>query len=214
MILINKKHLITVAILLATIFLINGCSVRVADLTLVSTKNIDLSNAKFDANKGQRAKGEDCIVLLLGIPLGVPNLEKAIDDALEKGRGNAMVDQVTYSNFKDFIIAGQSCIEVEGTVLNTNTTDGTANKPVIKEPQTYYKTTPAMNQSAEKVSQPYYENIPATQPVPVNQPVAEDTALSYQNYQQPQSGQSGTDLRHCLSLVSNEAIAKCVRKGK
>lgn len=73
---------------------------------------------------------------------------------------------------------------------------------------------PVINQVIKQAPTPYPQNIPVTQAVPINQPVIEDTAPSYQNYQQPQSGQSGTDLRHCLSLVSNEAIAKCVRKGK
>lgn len=115
MIPMNKSYPVIVIALLLTI----GCSARVADLTLVSTKNIDLSNAKLDARKGKRIKGEDCAIALLGlIPLGHPNLEKAIDNALEKGKGNVMVDQVTYQKAAYFIIASQYCIEVEGTVLN------------------------------------------------------------------------------------------------
>lgn len=109
------------AILLALFapFLLAGCSVRVADLTLISTKNIDLNEARFDAKKGQRMKGEDCVFAPLGlIPLGVPNLEEAVDDALEKGNGNIMIDEVTYRKEAYFIIASVSCIEVEGTVLN------------------------------------------------------------------------------------------------
>jgi len=199
MIAINKKHLIAVATLLATVFLTCGCSVRVADLTLVSTKNIDLSNANFDVKRGQRAKGEDCVVLLLGIPLGVPNLEKAIDHALETGKGNVMVDQVTYGNVADFIIAGQSCIDVEGTVLNTGSTGRTPNKAVVKEPISYQEKTPAMNQAPA----PY---------APATQPVVENSDPNYENNQQVQPSHSGgVDLRHCLSLQSNEAIAKCVR---
>ena len=87
-----------------------GCSVRVADLTLVSTKNIDLSQARLDVREGKRFTGEDCRFF------GLPNLEEAIDEALEKGRGNILVDQVTYQKIK-FL---QSCIEVEGTVLSTS----------------------------------------------------------------------------------------------
>ncbi len=98
--------------------LLLGCSTRVADLTLVSTKNIDLSNAQLDVRQGKRVKGEDCAIILLGIlPLGTPSLETAIDRALEKGNGNVMVDQVTYFKWAYFILATQSCIEVEGTVL-------------------------------------------------------------------------------------------------
>ena len=98
MIPMNKEsHSLIVIALLILLLLISGCSVRVADLTLISTKNIDLSNAKLDIRKGKRIKGEDCAIALLGlIPLGIPNLEEAVDDALEKGKGNVMVDQVSY----------------------------------------------------------------------------------------------------------------------
>ena len=89
-----------------------GCSFRVADLTLVSTKNIDLSHARLDMREGRRFKGEDCKFVF---SFALPNLEDAIDDALEKGGGNIMVDQVTYQKSRLFF----ACIEVEGTVLNT-----------------------------------------------------------------------------------------------
>jgi hypothetical protein len=120
MIPINKEGFPGIEIIVLVSFILtSGCSVRVADLTLISTKNIDLSNATLDVRKGQRTKGEDCAIALLGlIPLGIPNLEEAVDDALEKGKGNVMVDQVSYSKGAYFIIASQSCIEVEGTVLN------------------------------------------------------------------------------------------------
>jgi hypothetical protein len=97
------------ALALGVSLLAVGCSVRVADLTLISTKNIDLSQTKLDMREGKRFKGEDCRFLAL------PNLEEAIDDALEKGGGNIMVDQVTYQKPGFFM----SCIEVEGTVLNS-----------------------------------------------------------------------------------------------
>jgi len=34
-----------------------GCAASVADLTLISTKNVDLSNASVDARSGERVKG-------------------------------------------------------------------------------------------------------------------------------------------------------------
>jgi len=96
----------------------SGCAHRVADLTLVSTKNIDLNNTVLDIRSGERVKGSDCALSLLGlIPFGVPNLQEAIDSALEKGNGSIMVDQVTYLKQYYFVLGGSSCIEVEGTVL-------------------------------------------------------------------------------------------------
>ena len=108
-----------IPLLLGCFVMLGGCTFRVADLTLVSTKNVDLNNTSLDARKGTREKGEHCAFALLGlIPLGIPNLEEAVDEALEKGKGNIMVDQVTYSTGAYYILLSQSCIEVEGTVLN------------------------------------------------------------------------------------------------
>lgn len=110
-------------LLFVSLLILSGCTIRTADLTLVSTKNIDLSNSTFDLKQGRRTKGEDCSIALLGfIPLGFPNLEEAVDNALEKGNGNVMVDQVTYRTQIYFILATRMCLEVEGTVLNVNET--------------------------------------------------------------------------------------------
>lgn len=96
----------------ATTFMLGGCSsVRVADLTLVSTKNIDLSDTRLDIKAGTRQEGKDCVFFVM------PNLKNAIDKALEAGGGNVMVDQVTYVEPGFFYY---NCIRVEGTVLRTN----------------------------------------------------------------------------------------------
>lgn len=75
-------------------------------------------------------------------------------------------------------------------------------KPI--QPNTYYQQSPT----------PYNLNAPqqqlTKQPI---QPVAEQNAPTYQTYQQPQVEHSGKDLRDCLALVDNAAIARCV-KGK
>ena len=103
----------------AILLLLVGCAVRSGDLTLLSTRNIDLSNATIDVRQGKRVVGEDCVPVIL-VPLGSPNLQEATDDALEKGAGNVMVDQVTRFTMKAFLF-GVSCIESEGTVLNIAT---------------------------------------------------------------------------------------------
>ena len=116
----NKTSLIALILVSLFTLVISGCSVRVADLTLVSTKNIDLSDTQLDAKKGQRQKAEDCRFVLLGIiPFGLPNMEEAVDKALEAGKGNVMVDEVTEYKNTWFVIGGLACIVVEGTVLNT-----------------------------------------------------------------------------------------------
>ncbi|MGZ8137313.1 MAG: hypothetical protein ACXW1W_11820 [Methylococcaceae bacterium] len=120
MIRINRKrtlvHFLTTAL---TVLLLNGCSARVADLTFVSTQNIDLSNTQLDITKGQRHVGEVCNFFLLNaIPFGLPTLEEAVDKALRAGQGNIMVDEVTTFSDVWVIVGNIKCLEVEGTVLN------------------------------------------------------------------------------------------------
>jgi hypothetical protein len=114
----KKKFTCLPTVIMASLIL-SSCSVRVADLTLVSTKNIDLSDMQLDTQKGLRQTGEDCHFNFLGlIPFGLPNMKEAVDEALEKGKGNVMVDEVTeYKNIW-IVIGFISCIDVEGTVLN------------------------------------------------------------------------------------------------
>lgn len=125
----NKRRLSrTFLLVLAAGLFLNGCTARIADLTLVSTKNIDLSDTHLDARTGQRQTGEDCGFILLDlIPLHWPNLKEAVDQALEKGKGNVMVDQVTELKSAWFIIGSQRCFKVEGTVLTA---------PVASAPKT------------------------------------------------------------------------------
>jgi hypothetical protein len=73
---------------------------------------------------------------------------------------------------------------------------GNAVAPNNAPPTSYYQSSPAQQYQPTPVAQPVY------------QPITENTAPTYQ---QPQSGQSGKDLRGCLSLAGDEAIARCVR---
>ena len=97
-----------------------GCTTRIGDLTFVSTRNIDLTHVNLDMQHGKRVKGSDCKFAILGIiPLGLPTLQGAVDDALQKGGGNVMIDQVTYISNYWFVLFSRSCIRAEGTVLDT-----------------------------------------------------------------------------------------------
>lgn len=117
MTLINKRLAGVLALALTAL---PGCTTRMGDLTLVSTKNIDLTDARLDARKGRRYKGEDCrFVLFDMIPFGLPNLQTAIDKALQAGNGNVMVDEVTELKETWLVVGHTLCFVAEGTVLNT-----------------------------------------------------------------------------------------------
>lgn len=77
------------------ILMITGCSTRVADLTVVSTKNFNMNSGNLTV--GARVEGQSNIPVFI-FPLGTPNLKEAVDRAIEKdkcavGLSNAVIYQ-------------------------------------------------------------------------------------------------------------------------
>lgn len=93
--------------LCSMLFLIGCTTTRLADLTIVSTKNIDFSKITPEKIKsGVKAEGRD-------VTWGVSNMETAIDKALEAGNGDLMIDAVVY-----MYSGWNSGYVIEGTVIN------------------------------------------------------------------------------------------------
>lgn len=68
-----------------------SCTTRIADTTVVSTKNMNLENPEgFTTSYNTRVKGEDKKHIILCIPFGEPNVKEAIDRAIEKGGSNCV----------------------------------------------------------------------------------------------------------------------------
>lgn len=113
-----KKTKICLFIVLA-LFVFVSCVSRVLDFTIVSNKNVDLRIK--DSAKGQRVTGVDSALWILFIPTGSPNLEEAVDKAIEKaGPGyDALMDGVIYSEFFTFLLVSRSGYKVEGTPVKT-----------------------------------------------------------------------------------------------
>ena len=97
------------------VFLLAGCTRRIVDFTIISTKNV----AVPVDSKGLRIKGEDCVVVIL-FPFGVPTIKEAIDRAIENAgpEYDALIDGVIYAGNYSFIF-GQQCFIAEGTAINT-----------------------------------------------------------------------------------------------
>lgn len=94
---------------------LSGCSARIVDLTVVSSKNMDIHSPKLIT--GKRVVGESSVPIFLFLPLGNPDIKEAIDDAIEQDRcavglQNAALDQV----FFDFIF-GFIEYKVEGDLI-------------------------------------------------------------------------------------------------
>ena len=89
-----------------------GCTHRLGDFTALSTKNVPI---KYDVPYS--ATAESCkVTSFLFIPLGLPSLEDAVDKAIA-ARGNALVNQVTYTSVYNFLVASYVCFEVKGDVV-------------------------------------------------------------------------------------------------
>jgi len=106
-------------LILILLFLgLTGCAIRQADLTAMTTRNVKLDGTNLNALSGERIEGKDSKFVFLFIPFGLPHIENAVDDALDKGNGDLMLDAVIYIKSWWFLI-GQNTITVKGTVVNT-----------------------------------------------------------------------------------------------
>jgi len=111
------KKMACLGLALAAIAL-TGCKTRITDFTVLSTKNVDLSNMASFTQGTQRVTGEDLYWMILVFPTGIPNLKEAIDRAIEQMPGCvALVDGVIYNYGAFYVLAGQMGFIVEGTPL-------------------------------------------------------------------------------------------------
>ena len=89
-----------------------GCSYRLGDFTALSSKNVPIA---YDASTS--VEGEACkVASFLLFYLGPPSLEDAVDDAIGT-RGNALVNQVTYTSSYTFLLGSYQCFRVKGDVV-------------------------------------------------------------------------------------------------
>ena len=114
-----KNFKLTLLSLSIVALIFSSCSHRVLDFTLISTKNVDLSNgASFERGK-QRVEGEDLVHWIIFIPTGTVSIKEAVDRAIETTPGCvALVDGVIYTKFWWIpYIYGQQSATIEGTPL-------------------------------------------------------------------------------------------------
>ena len=96
-----------------------GCTHRLVDFTIISSKNLDLSKAGTFERSNQRIEGEDMVHIISFIPTGQVNIKEALDRAIEKVPGCvAILDGVILSKtWWVPYIYGQMVVIVEGTPL-------------------------------------------------------------------------------------------------
>jgi len=96
-----------------------GCRTRVADFTIISSKNIDLSRAAEFVRGDSRIEADDRIHIIVIVPTGVPNMKAALDRAIEATPGAiGLLDGVVYEvGWYIPLIYGTAGYEVQGTPL-------------------------------------------------------------------------------------------------
>lgn len=109
---IRLPHVVIVAgIISAAGF--TGCMQRIGDFTVVSTKNFD---SKGLYKLVGRMEGSDKRMLILGIPLGIPNMKNAVDNAIDAGGGIYLANAVIESGGWNAGIVGQMGYTATGDV--------------------------------------------------------------------------------------------------
>jgi hypothetical protein len=107
-----------IVLALAAALLLSGCTTRIGDLTVGSTKNLA---SDFDERK-KNVEGDDCMHMVLFIPLGTlnPTYDAAIDKALEPvPDADALADAVFHQDTIFTLLYNRSCIRVKGTAIKT-----------------------------------------------------------------------------------------------
>lgn len=108
-----------VLVMMAVVACLGGCTTHISDLSVISNKNIDLERLDLDVlPQKKRVEGRDDKFVFLAVPFGQPTLKEAVNDALEKGGGDLMVNASIYVRQWWFLI-GQIGISIKGDVVNT-----------------------------------------------------------------------------------------------
>ena len=110
-------------IILSIVLLVIGCTQRLGDFTVMSTRNVDL-NANY-VKVENNVIGQDKKSIIIIIPTGIPNIEAAIDQALKSVDGGALMTDVslTYKWYWIPYIYGEYIYEVEGDVWKKTNVD-------------------------------------------------------------------------------------------
>lgn len=125
-----KSKIASMILILGCIGL-SGCSIRMMDLTVGSSKNFDLNSGNLQ--KGERIVGEDSVPVFLMIPFGTPNMKEAVDNAIEKEHCAVGLSDVviTQNNHTLLMLVGSLGYEVEGNLIIDASKPGCENK-IIK----------------------------------------------------------------------------------
>lgn len=108
-----------ISLIVLSLLALTGCTTRLTDFTIISTKNIDLSRGAEFTRSDKRIEGEDTKHIIIFIPTGIPSPKEAADKAIESTPGAvALLDGVLEHEWFYFpYIFGYTTYRVKGTPL-------------------------------------------------------------------------------------------------
>lgn len=105
--------------LLIALLLTSGCVSKYTHMGLVIPENTKFSyEALNSAGVVKNVTGSDSKPILLFIPLGHPNFETAVNNALKNGHGNVLVNAKVKNASEWYVLFGSNTIEITGDVVN------------------------------------------------------------------------------------------------
>lgn len=117
-----KKLVIVGTIALSV--LASGCSTRIADMTVASTKNVNMNSSEFVT--GNRITGSDTVPVII-FPLGNPDVKEAIDVAIEHDKCVVALNDVVIEQSFFVFVFGFISFDVEGTQIIDKSVKGCEN---------------------------------------------------------------------------------------
>ncbi|MBS1904568.1 MAG: hypothetical protein JSS75_12745 [Bacteroidetes bacterium] len=108
------KNLKLLAIVFILAGFIGGCTQRIGDFTVISTKNCNVETGGKFVKKGS-FEGDDIAWIIIFIPTGSPNLKTAVDRCIEAGDGD-LITNVVLSATNWYFLVGQVGYTVKGDV--------------------------------------------------------------------------------------------------
>jgi hypothetical protein len=122
-------------------FFLNGCTSRLIDFTIISTKNIDLSKSSMYQVGKTKIKGTDLSHWIIIIPTKVKiTPQEAIDKAIESTPGCvALLNGIVYRKFWYIpCIYGQQSYVIEGIpLIDPDLVNNANNVPTYKKIETF-----------------------------------------------------------------------------
>jgi len=99
--------------LLLAVLGLGGCSVDVAKLTIAAPQPLSPAVLRDATSRGWR-DGESCHLWVLGVPFGLPQIDDAMQDALQPVHAVYLRDATVYSVHPTYLLFGWHCYRVRG----------------------------------------------------------------------------------------------------